>query len=362
MHQLSFQPDKFTDPSPKFTEATPVGTDHVCQVLEQYQPRVGALSEVHQIGGVSVEKTGLIQANASIFLLSTAEGEFILKRNLRSDIVESLASQLKLLDWLGIQDLPVPTLVKTTNGDLATLFDGDWWYMTSFIFGDYFSGRELEIEEVGSDLGRFLSVLSSRPEELTLNRRRPEFFTPVEHRIFSKTEDARGDWSSVFGSANAEALDSGWQMLSSNFGELVNKSNYFKTFGIHTSHLDLHPHNVLIGDNSLAAVLDFDACYEIPLELSVGFATAKLMKRVGTRLRQEDSLDRLVDQTGLFLSGLARSIPAVASDRAALKLFAKAETMRRFLSMCNRHFEGQKSVWNDIPVHLAGLLEIEEMF
>jgi hypothetical protein len=357
-----FRPDKFTSSIPDFVPASPAGVIAVEHVLEHYSTQIAPLTSLWQIGGVSVEDSSTIAANASNFKLETTSGEYILKRNLLTANVSSLDRQLALLEWLGDRELPVPALVRTNIGEMTASNDNDRWYLAKFVPGNYFSGHEDEISSVANEIGRVISTLAERPAELSLHRTRPDYFTDQEHQTFLEVKNLRSEWFSVFGHENAMLLKENWNLFSGCYSDLVKHSGVLNNFRKSTSHIDLHPHNILMKSDKLSAVLDFDACYEIPIELSIGFATAKLMKRVGTRTKQENSNLSITQCADRFLEILGRHLPEAVLDRQALKQFARAETMRRLLSMCNRRILRQKSVWNDMSVHLSGLGEIDEIF
>jgi hypothetical protein len=359
---LLFQPDIFTNPIPAFSHATSVSENVVHEVLCHYSNSVGKVTDVWQIGGIAVEKSASVQANASNFRLSTSEGEFLLKRNLRPDLVASLDKQLALQEWLKDRGVAIPQLVLTDSGARHSDFQNEMWYLARFVPGNYFSGQDREIEAAGNEIGRLLATLLDRPAELSLGRTRADYFTPLEHQTVAKTSDLRKNWNKVFGTDNATALEAGWAKAIDLFNALSYETEFLNRFPRVTAHIDLHPHNILMGHNALNAILDFDACYEIPLELSVGFATCKLMKRVGTRLQGNSRLDETGRWTDRFLVAMEQHLPMISGSRKTMELFAKAEVMRRLLSMCNRHISGQKTVWNDIPVHLSGLFEIDKIF
>ena len=70
----------------------------------------------------------------------------------------------------------------------------------------------------------------------------------------------------------------------------------------------------------------------------------------------------LAEDVNLFFEAVAQGNPRDGSDRKLLRLFAKAETLRRLLSVCSRKIKGKQMVWHGISVHAPALKEIDILF
>jgi len=231
-----------------------------------------------------------------------------------------------------------------------------------YVSGRYFSGRASEIKNTGRALGDVLGGLAGLAGGEVLTRTRPSYFSDAEVDLMSEISSVRARWVTLFGAANAAVMADGWHIAEREFPALRKVAPDLNSRAKRLTHFDLHPHNILLRDDELVAVLDFDACHQMPVELAIAFATLKLMKRVEVERLASSRAGTLTEDVNVFLAAVAETLPERTADRALLCNFAKAEAMRRLLSVCRRHMAGRTFLWNDIPVHLAALAEADVIF
>jgi len=357
-----FAPDRFSGSRPQFGATTKFSENIVRQIVDDNFGSLGRPDEIQQIAGLSIEQAESIEANACNFRFRCGSGDYVFKYVLRQDIIGDLERQLAMCEWLWKQGLPVAKPIKADDGSRMIAAGEARAYVLQFVEGHYFAGEDLEIEPAGRALGALMAALGKTPDELSLRRSRPPYFTTEEYATLSRLRDGRRFWETDFGGRNAEILKATWDVVESGFEEINARADALNDLPRQLTHFDVHPHNLLMKDGEVNAILDLDACYQLPVELGVGFATAKLMKRVGTARLANARPASLADDAKRFLDAVARDVPSIADDSARLESFATAETLRRLLSVCRKHLDGRQISWHGISVHAPALLEIGQIF
>ncbi len=356
-----FTPDLFCTVEPTDHQPSSQNEAAARGAAQSYAAIMGAVRGVNLIGARDFDQTSG-DANGVNFRLDAANGTFFLKRVLNVDTLEAIDVQLEIIANLAALGLPVAAALPTERGELVLERPDGHWYATPYVSGRYFSGQASEIKNTGRALGDVLGSLAGLASGEALARTRPSYFSDAEVELMSEISAARSRWVTLFGAANAAVMADGWHIAEREFPALRKVSPDLNSRAKRLTHFDLHPHNILLRDDELVAVLDFDACHQMPVELAIAFATLKLMKRVEVERLESSRAGTLTEDVNVFLAAVAETLPKQTADRALLCNFAKAEAMRRLLSVCRRHMAGRTFLWNDIPVHLAALAEADVIF
>lgn len=98
------------------------------------------------------------------------------------------------------------------------------------------------------------------------------------------------------------------------------------------NHIDLHPHNLLMKENRVAAVLDLESFWAVPENVSVGFALFKLgRKGVSKKYLKVEDVARLLRKN---------------FETNRLLPFAQLEIARRFLTVAKLHYVDNDVKWD----------------
>ncbi|MEW5728876.1 MAG: phosphotransferase [Pseudomonadota bacterium] len=351
-----FAADKFASADPVVTPLPPSMADRLRRLAESHWPGTEAAT-VEAVGDVVAEETA---ANSHNFRLCGASGAFVLKRVTRPDLLPVIARQMKLMAHCADRGAAIPRPRVTAGGELVVEEDGQWWCLLDFADGRYFQGRPDEIVPAGTAIGRLHSLLANVPLGLIPERVRPPYFTDEEHDGFGALVSCRPRWPEVFGVTAAAVLDGHWHVVADAWSRLSREPRLRSKPAVPV-HFDLHPHNLLVRDGQ-CLILDFDSVVRAPAAMAVGFAMVKLMKRVEAARRREGATSPMPAEAALrFREAVAAQWSAVA-EPADLELFARAEVLRRFLSVCRFILAGRAIVWNGPLVHLAALVEADLIF
>jgi Ser/Thr protein kinase RdoA (MazF antagonist) len=365
MASTLFAADQFTETRPRFGHCTKTTEAALKRIVDANYRSLGELTSAAQIGPLGIEQAHTKDANSLNFHVAFAAAEYLLKIVLRPDILADLNQQIAICRWLYERGLPVAEPIASDHGDDIIDLDGELSgkiYMLRFVEGEYFSGAQEEIATTARAVGGLMDVLASLPPKLSLNRFRPPYFEDREIEYFEHLQASRDQWTTVFGPNDASVLAACWETIERDFHEISGSLTMLNSQPSQTTHFDLHPHNMLLQDGKIVALLDFDACYQLPAALGIGFSASKLLKRVATSRQQAPRPGTLADDVYCFFQAMAESNPRNGGDRNLLRLFAKAETLRRLLSVCRRKAAGMPQVWHGISTHAPALEEIDILF
>lgn len=369
MATILFAADQFTDKHPQFSPCTKTTEAILRHTIEANYASLGKITSATQIGTLGIEQAYTKDVNSLNFRVTFATAQYLLKIVIRPDIQADLDQQIAICRWLYAQGLPMAEPIASDHGDYTidpSIDPGNDLpgkiYLLSFVEGEYFSGAHGEIADTARTIGGLMAALAALPADLQLNRFRPPYFEDHEVDFFGYLCASKAHWTTEFGSSDASVLAECWETIERDFHEISQSRALLNSQPRQTTHFDLHPHNMLLRDGKVVALLDFDACYQLPAALGLGFAASKLLKRVATARQETPRPGKLADDTICFFQAVAESNPLNGSDRNLLRLFAKAETLRRLLSVCRRKSTGIQQVWHGISTHAPALKEIDILF
>jgi Ser/Thr protein kinase RdoA (MazF antagonist) len=360
-----FAADQFTETEPRFGPCTGATEATLRRIIETNYRSLGDIKAMTQIGSLGIEQAHTKEANSLNFCLAFTSGLYLLKIVLRPDILTDLDKQIAICRWLREQGLPLAEPIVTDSGDDIIDLDSELpgkIYVLSFIEGAYFSGAPNEIADTGRTIGKLMATLARLPPELRLDRFRPAYFEDQEIDFFNHLDASKAHWRAELGSDDGDILAAYWETIERDFHEVSQALPILNSLPKQITHFDLHPHNMLLRDGKVVALLDFDACYQLPAALGIGFSASKLLKRVGTSRQDTPRPGTLIDDAVCFFQAMGESNPRDGSDRNLLRLFAKAETLRRLISVCRKKSTGVPQVWHGISTHAPALEEIDILF
>lgn len=358
VHCKLFQADRFSDSAPLFRTAESATAAAVQDLLdEHYRGQTGRVFEVSQFGGAEV--------NSKNFKIRAKRGLFLLKKTVSADgaidVGGNLDQQLELLAWLAQHGHPVPLPVMTDDGAFHIDSDETVWHLLSFVEGNYFSGAPGMIAPTGAAIGRLLRDLSKVPSRLIPNRQLPDT-RAMDNDVIALIADAAPTWPALFGDADAALIRASWPLIIATNEALTEQWDGLQQPPNQLTHIDLHPHNIIMRGNDVAGFLDFESCMMAPAARVVGFAAYKLMRQACV-IEKGITANDPAAATRKFLAALTGAFAMSDRQRQLLPLQAKAEVMRRLALILRLNLETRDFSWNWVlPMHLSGLREVERLF
>lgn len=339
-----FRPDLFSDPVPRFHVAKGPAAAQVGDVLHAHYPVLGKPSP-------NLQQSGAMELNSNNFLVEAGGGRHIVKRWPAASERASLASQAALANWLAHQRLPVPAILPARSGALVVEHAGHSWCVMAFVDRRYFSGQAEQLRHAAATIAGLFRVLEAAPAELQAQK---EIRHPLQESrlLLVALERDRGRWPETFGGDHAAMLGEEWPAVQAALaGSLAMEAALRDS--VRLCHIDLHPHNVLVSGDSVAAFLDFPSLARAPARSMLAFNLFKLARQAVVA-RGADAPPADVRRQ---LEGAADVAPG---DLAPL---AKAEIFRRLMLILQLNVASGNRAWNHVlPVMLLALHEAEALF
>lgn len=344
-----FKEDKFSNSFPKFNKFK----EKPLEITEILKTNYEFLNEKGNIFFESIEELGINSLNFKIFCKNGEK--FALKKcrqNINYDVIfKQLDLVNKTSNFLNI----FPKIYFNNDNKFLTFGKNKETYIVSeFIEGRYFSGEIFEIELVFEKIKKlFDSINKQKTKSLPL----AGTFISIEEiidnfKLFFKYES---EWINYFDEEILENIKENISIMNKLIN-LIEEKECYEYKKISKVHIDLHPHNILITDNSRVCFLDNDSILSGNHIDSISFAILKLGRQV------------LVKNSNINFSLVKKCLSYfyenVEIDKIEqFKMAAYKEVLRRISLIFLINISKKDKRWNNIlPIHLNALHEIPIIF
>ena len=341
----SFSPDIFSDPIPKWT----AGSIKSLGSLTKYLPEdFGKKTLVEYAGGLEI--------NSNNFKLTDNNKSVIIKRWSQASEQKQLERILNTMEWLERAGMEVPRPIKFTDGSLLLNQGGYNWSFYPYFSGNYFSGKDSEINNAALMTARLANTLSNLPAEL-MPEAGPKHLTDEDNDTLTATDLKRNDWESFFELEYTATLENSWNDIMNVWVRL--KKNRINAGPSMAVHFDLHPHNLIFNGSEVSAILDFEACKVMPVGYAIAFAGLKQCRQA-VSFRGDSSSASKIGQN--YIQAISSNLELEHEWTENFYDLALAEIMRRICIILRLNLQGNKD-WNRVlPVQIAHLYEAKTLF
>lgn len=341
----SFSPDIFSDPIPKWT----TGSIKSLGSLTRYLPEdFGKKTLVEYAGGLEI--------NSNNFKLTDNNKSVIIKRWSKASEQKQLERILNTMEWLESAGMKVPRPIKFTDGSLLLNQGGLNWSCFPYFSGNYFSGKDSEINNAALMTARLASTLSNLPAEL-MPEAGPKHLTDGDNETLIDTDQNRNRWKSFFGTEYSELLKNSWNDIIDTWSRLKNQR--INAGPSIAAHFDLHPHNLIFEESKISAILDFEACKVMPVGYAIAFAGLKQCRQAVSISGNSNSANKIGQN---YIKDIKSKLQMDTSWTENFSDLALAEIMRRICIILRLNLHGNKD-WNRVlPVQIAHLYEAKILF
>jgi hypothetical protein len=341
-----FSSDLFSSSTPKWTEVADPSVTEIDDVLLLYFNDGKADTRPLQAGA--------FELNSSNFKVVVRGKPYLLKRWQATASQDRIEKQLTLLEHLHVRNVEVAPPIHALSRNFSVEYKSRVWGLFGFVSGEYFRGNDIEVASTGASIGKLFEATRTFEGALAFPEG-PSHRTPQDAATLAAFGD-RSSWVGILGDSGAAVLDRGFEKILETWGAIQDVKF---SLPIQLVHYDLHPHNLLMAQNRLAAFLDFDACARMQPEIGLGFAALKLGRQAvffsGKRGRASDT-------SSIFLTNVVKEYEG-ALDFSSLKAAAQMEVMRRIVLILRLNLESGERAWNHVlPVQVGHLYEIDELF
>lgn len=355
---MLFSDDIFSNATPCYSAVTESLAENIRDVLRAYYFDRQAVID-------SIQKVGALEINSHNFRATIDGTTYHLKCLSPQASIPAVTSQFALAEKLREAGQPFPAVLKAKNHQLLVTDDRQQgWIVTSYIEGHYFAGHEEEVYAVGARIGGLYATLANK-----------ECLGPAGNDVL-----ARMDSLSMSGVATLIQSATQWEaclpakdyaLLSRHMHHMEDAVRAAKRHADaimdgspEISHIDLHPHNILINGDGLPVFLDVESLRPHPRLVSIGFAIYKLMRQYAARhaLREHNH-----EQIGKVALGMCHRIieegGLSSNEMNLLSSAATLELCRRLSLIIELNINNRNTAWNKVlPMHIAGLQEIPLIF
>jgi hypothetical protein len=122
----------------------------------------------------------------------------------------------------------------------------------------------------------------------------------------------------------------------------------------------MHPHNLIVKNGQINAVLDFDSCKRIPLGISLAFNALKQCRQTISNDNDIYEFKKIADT---YIEIISNQISCKDFSSYDFLNLSKLEVMRRVCLIFRLNLCDNNSKWNHIlPVQIAHLFESDKLF
>jgi serine/threonine protein kinase len=349
-----FKSDFFSNSKPIFSIASPEIKALVTATVATFYPQIGKISN-------SIYQNGGLEINSNNFLFYVGDCGYVLKRGkFKSEYdLTNVRTQVELAGWLLKQGSEFPEIIFSENSSSKVVVDGHYyWYLMYFINADFFSGVSNEFLNAGEGMARLFCSLAEVPKNLIVDH---HVLPPAQDSldIAELAENCKKEWPLLFGEPSYLLVES-WGYIKDTLEETIQlESKITDSMGL--CHIDLHPHNLLMQESKVSAILDFGSLVQAPIYSSIAFNLFKLARQT-IALKNGDYLNAdFINQKNIVVSSFLTK--NLIPENADLGKYAKVEIMRRLLLILKLNIENNNSDWNHVlPIQINALKEAEMIF
>lgn len=295
--------------------------------------------------------------NSNNFKLETSGGKLLLKRWSRHADIIAVSKTLSLMSWLASNGIPAPVPLCFQHEELLLKTPFGVWSIFPFIDAHYFQGSENQLGAAAHMTGTLMGTLSRLPSSL-MPENGPAHLTKADGQILSRVGAARGQWRKIFGETNAIVLAEHWDEVVTEWNRLT--ANRPIAGPLQAAHYDLHPHNLLFTGNTVAAVLDFEACKIMPAGYAFGFAALKQCRQA---IAASQTVNDVRSVGTRYITHLVDSHPNIANLVEVIGDLAICEVLRRINIILRLNIDEQNGTWNHVlPIQLKHISEAKIIF
>lgn len=348
-----FTKDHFSTSRPTFQAINSNLIQEVGVALLQFEATTN-ITEMQQLGGFEV--------NSKNFKVTSTTGTYLLKK--QSDAVEELTQRLSLCNWLFKEGCQVPRHLTTLKGGSFYKDQQDKsWSLWDFVKGNYFTGHPDELSPTSQAIQRFNLSLDVIPLELYPKPDPIDYSIKRFAEIIAQTDRARDKWTTYFGPVLDQCLTANWPSVLASLDQLQEASDHLATLDVKPSHMDLHPHNMLLEGSKFSVFLDLDSIKMVPREIACGFAVYKLMRQhiaAYPDVLNDDSL--LKNRLTAFCDTIYDCLK-IKNRRDSYFIYSKVEIFRRLVLILDLNFNNNNRDWNHVmDIQIRALREIDRLY
>ena len=354
-----FLPDNLSKPQIHFREYTG-STDTFLKVLNHYFKN----PEIVQIA--QVDRAEVQTRNYKILVQYGLEKRTVLlKHYIVSANREQIEFYLNFVTILGRSGVAVSNVISALDGRL-TVEVNELYSLFDFIDADHFSPTEEALGKVAASLATLhnafnkfdgeyvkridtLSQAGYYPFNITKKYSVQDIFTYEEKIRHSVQYQEKGQ-------KVLERLTSFKQAVA----EVEKNNAEIAALPEGLIHSDFHPHNILMNEGNVRAILDFENVRVSQQAREAAFAIYKFGRQFLSHMMAESDRQAKAQRLrNLFISHYSKIRPLSEKEIELMPFLAKDTFIRKLLFALKDVYDENKAIWlNDLPKHSVAIDEI----
>jgi pseudaminic acid cytidylyltransferase len=348
--KLSFKPDLFSNRHEKWKHVRKKNDIlEIKKILYIYFKK----KSIYKIS--NIKKIDTLGINSNNFFFRFEKKDYVLKKYHKQN-TKSLESIGQLMNWLKKKNIPVQKPMSLNNNKFTLDKGNKKWRLIEFIDGKTFTGTMSEFKNASMTIAKMSKIMSKYPKKKLINPVH-KYFPKEDYKIINFVEKNLHKLEKYFSKTHSNLLRKNWQTVIENW-------NYVKDLKIDSGsiqpiHNDLHPHNLIMKNNKLNGILDWEACLNMPVGASLAYAGLKICKQVLIKNRLEKP-EEIGGEYKKIIKKYSLLNKQVIDNFFNLSLI---EVIRRLCMIFKSAIIKKDNRWNRIlPIQLGHLYETHDLF
>ena len=300
-----------------------------------------------------IKKIDALGISSNNYYFNYKNKNYVLKKYINRD-KKSLEKIANIMDWLKSKKLPIQKPIRTNKNKFTLQKNKKNWRLVEYIEGKTFSGSIKQFQDTSKIIGKLSKILNKYPKKKLIEHK---YFSKQDFKIIIFMNKNNNKLDKYFGKTYSLLLNKHWKY----FLNCWNKLKSFKSdFGPkQLIHNDLHPHNLIIRNEKLKGILDWEACLLMPSGISIAYAGLKICKQ--TLIYNRKISPHLIGDEYKKIM-----IRFSCLDENVVNRFyelSQIEVLRRLCMIFKSAILNNDKRWNKIiPIQLGHLYETKELF
>jgi Ser/Thr protein kinase RdoA (MazF antagonist) len=355
MAEIFFTPDIFSRFNPRFEDISQDILEEINNVLLVHYSHLGNVA-------IMAEQLSGLEINSRNFKVCVGSGTYAFKRINHKLCRASYSNQLALTQQLLKQGIQFPRIVHSDEGTLFSVQNDDYiWVLAEFVEGDYFSGRRDYFFAIAHAIGNLQHSLETiDPSGIPLSIAAGSW--NHTNNIIIELFQRENDWERLFPKAESDAFRREGRIIEKSLKFVADRIPYINSKIVPT-HIDLHPHNILINSENTPVFVDVDSIQRAERTQSLAFATYKLARQYVVYEGLTTSKDIIAKDTRCFVDTIIHTAGLQDIEIKDFPILATAEVLRRIALIAELNMNKGNQKWNAVlHMHLMALYEIPLLF
>lgn len=357
-----FLPDNFSGADIKFVNAQ-IDSVLLRSIFDKYFVNY----KIENI--LAIKTTAIHSENYKITVSINGKVRDILFRKYNTLQLEQVKFYLGFLSRFSEEFLPVGKVIKTLEGELMLTVNGNNYALFDFVSGDYFHPSEKALSSVARAVAQMHNAFDTfKKEDIDkigiLSQEGYTYFNKIKNYSVSDFESIEKiiKEKKELSEEDKYVLEK-IPLFADTVKEIEKENGKIYKLPLGLIHSDLHPHNFLMKDGNVSAILDFDGMRVSQKIRDVAFAIYRLGRQFFAQNVMEQRKENGKKITEIFIKAYETERSLTKDEKNLLSVIIKDEFVRKILFVLNGVYKENNNMWKkDLPKFLIAIDEINYFF